>query len=142
MKHSPQRRGSSSGLAWPQCTGVMPCRVCQCLLSDLLLLLGVRGHSHIGTGVRAKMQEAHLVPEPPKWGCGLGFSLKYPCLLLNSWALISVCFHPGLQHFQALVWFLGPCVIVSLAPEYHPRTPQGLTLSHKQLEKGTSCVSF
>lgn len=51
------------------------------LLPDLFLLLAVRRCSHLGSGVGAKMQEAHVVSEPPKWVCDLGFSAKYPCLL-------------------------------------------------------------
>lgn len=34
----PQRRGSSSGPLWPQCPGVMPCRVCQWLTAPWSLL--------------------------------------------------------------------------------------------------------
>lgn len=55
-----------------------------CLLPELFLLLAVRQHSHPGSGVAVKMQEVHAGLKPSRWGCNLGFSPKYPCLLLNS----------------------------------------------------------
>lgn len=62
MRHSPWRTESSLAPAWLlslcQCAGVTPCRVCQRLLAYLFLLLGFGGHSHLRSGVGAKLRES------------------------------------------------------------------------------------
>ena len=93
MRHSPGRTGSSLVPAWLlslcQHAGVIPRRVCQPLLA-YLLAVGFQREFTPQKRCQSKAvgdprsREACVVPEPPKWGYGLGFSPDYPYLLLNS----------------------------------------------------------